>query len=83
MSRLFAAHLLQTAASFSIPGHYDQEQELWVGDNLLQGMKYPTLTQPATGHWWHGPTYIWNGCGYTVEEDSEWYSDPDDHDVGP
>jgi hypothetical protein len=80
MSRLFAAHLLQPATSLSLPGHYDPEQELWVGDNQLQGY-HPTTTYPATGHWWHGPTYIWNGCGYTVEEDSEWYSDPNDSDM--
>jgi hypothetical protein len=80
MSRLFASHLLQPATSLSLSGHYDQEQELWVGDNQLHGGIAPTQTQPSTGSWWEGVTYIWTGTCYTTEDDYEWEPDPDDAD---
>lgn len=75
MSKLFASHLLHTTkASSPIEGHYDPGQELWVADNLLRGS--------VTTHYqtrWIGATNIWNGCGWTIEEDEE--SDPDEDEV--
>lgn len=84
MSRLFAAHLLQPATSLPFSGHYDPEQELWVGDNQLQGVKYPTTTQPPTFYLWQGVTYEWTGSCYPdIYEDLIREPDPDDHDVDP
>ena len=37
MTKLFAAHLAQERPSTFIEGAYDPEQELWVGNNQLQG----------------------------------------------
>lgn len=83
MSRLFAAHLLQPATSLPLSGHYDQEQELWVGDNQLLGVKYPTQTQPNTWDTWVGTTYAWTGCNYSdIYEDITRDPDPDDTDEG-
>jgi hypothetical protein len=37
MAQLFAAYLTQKMAPELVSGEYDSEQELWVGDNQLQG----------------------------------------------
>jgi hypothetical protein len=37
MAQLFAAYLTQKMAPELVAGEYDSEQELWVGDNQLQG----------------------------------------------
>ena len=79
MSRLFATHLLQPATPSPLSGHYDPEQELWVGDNQLQG--WITHTQPNTGHWWEGVTYEWTGSCYPdIDDDYVWEPDPTDID---
>ena len=75
MSKLFATHLLQTTTSSPIGGHYDSEQELWVGDNLLRGTSTIT-TYPGTVYSWSGVTYTWTGCGYEVQDDNDiWEKD--------
>ncbi|HET8842365.1 MAG TPA: hypothetical protein VFN35_12920 [Ktedonobacteraceae bacterium] len=77
MSKLFASHLLQTTkASSSVEGHYDPEQELWVGDNLLRGT---TITHYKVWCQWVGVTYIHTGCGYETDEEFQagWDDDED------
>lgn len=73
MSKLLASHLLQTTTSFPIEGHYDSEQELWVGDNQLRG---DTITHYTAICHWTGTTYVWNGCSYGAYEDT--YTEPDE-----
>jgi len=79
MSKLFASHLLQTTkASFPVEGHYDSEQELWVGDNLLRGI---TITHYTVVSHWTGTTYVWNGCSYGAFEDTFTEDDDDEDEV--
>jgi hypothetical protein len=48
MTKLFAAHLVQKTPRAFIGGEYDPEQELWVGNNQLQGNPNATGTLTST-----------------------------------
>ena len=48
MAQLFAAYLTQKLPSAQVSGEYDPEQELWVGDNQLQG-GLPTTSHTTRG----------------------------------
>lgn len=81
MTQIFAAHLRQSISPVSpVSGQYDPEQELWVGDNQLQGLHYPTQTfwptVMRTTHFTQTP------CDVDNEPDVEEDDDPD-HDVDP
>lgn len=79
MSRLFATHLLQPTTPSPLSGHYDPEQELWVGDNQLQG--WITQSQPNTFYLWKGVTYESTGSCYPdIYEDLIREPDPTDID---
>ena len=81
MAQLFATHLAQKTPSTFISGQYDPEQELWVGDNQLQGAS-PNMTRTDTNTATERSTYSTTGAGAgdcdldtTLDPDID--SDPD------
>jgi len=74
MARLFAAHFTEKLTSELVSGEYDSEQELWVGDNQLQGA---TQTNSSTTTATTRATFT--GGGGDLDKTSD--RDPDvDHD---
>lgn len=69
MAQLFANHLVQKVVPPLLSGHYDPEQELWVGDNQLEGR---TQTSNPTWDKRQTPTlnYVWTGL--TLDADPDW-----------
>jgi hypothetical protein len=77
MAQLFAAYLTQKLPSAHVSGKYDPEQELWVGDNQLQGATH-TLKNTLNGT--TDPTTHLSGNGFTDRDtgsDNDTYSDSD------